>query len=74
MNMQDGLQTKLDNDFYVGNLATDLVDYTLKNGNCHDLISSIDTYVQKELFNIGYKMIFKKSKKKERVVITCLEP
>ena len=44
------------------------------NGDCHDLISSIDTYVQKELFNIGYKMIFKKSKKKERVVITCLEP
>lgn len=44
------------------------------NGNCHDLISLIDTYVQKELFNIGYKMIFKKSKKKERVVITCLEP
>lgn len=30
MNMQDGLQTKLDNDFYVGNLATDLVDYTLQ--------------------------------------------
>ena len=52
MNMQDELQTKLDN----------------------DLISSIDLYVKKELSNMGYKMIFKKSKKKERAVITCLEP
>lgn len=57
--MRDELQTKLDNDFYVGNLATDLVDYT---------------FVQKELFDMGYKIIFKKSKKKERVIITCLEP
>lgn len=44
------------------------------NGNCYDLILSIDSYVKKELFNMGYKIIFKKSKKKERVIITCLEP
>lgn len=43
------------------------------NGNCYNLIKSIDGYIQNELNDMGYAMFLKKSKKKERVFIQCLE-
>ena len=43
------------------------------NGNNYDLVMRIDAFIQNELINMGYIMKIKKAKKKERIIIECLE-